>query len=306
MTSLLIPYVKLPNHIDPNLDEFTYGDISARARKVKNDLKKGDYVFFHTSDRGSGYITAYYVVDRVLETRVAAANRLIRGKYKNPHIGEFLATKRHFKDDAIVFGDPILSRRLALPLLFDRELANETSLKIPFAKGKTELECISSATRQWRTLTEHDVDVLLDAARKQERKSSLREIFVSTDEIQEARETDIEELLVRNPRILERGLSLVRGGRQYEISPTDRIDLLFTDREGNYLVVELKAGSVGRSALRQVKRYTHALRRKTKRRVRGAIICKDILPAFRSTYKKQRDVKAYYYGWKFGLTPAVL
>lgn len=66
--NLLIPYVHLYNHPDPLFDEFTYGDSGARARKLKNDLNKGDYVFFHTSTGGKKYITGYYVVERVIDT----------------------------------------------------------------------------------------------------------------------------------------------------------------------------------------------------------------------------------------------
>ena len=50
--NLLIPYVHLYNHLDPFFKEFTYGDVDARARKLKKDLKNGDYVFFHTNISG--------------------------------------------------------------------------------------------------------------------------------------------------------------------------------------------------------------------------------------------------------------
>ena len=54
---LLIPYVNLYNHPDPLFDEYTYGEGDSRAKKLKNDVKKGDYVFFHTSKRGKKYGT---------------------------------------------------------------------------------------------------------------------------------------------------------------------------------------------------------------------------------------------------------
>jgi hypothetical protein len=82
---LLIPHVQL-RHEDPLFKEYTYGDERARARKMKSDLHKGDYLFFHTSRLGKKYITAYYVVDQVKDTRVAAEDPAIRRKYKNPHI----------------------------------------------------------------------------------------------------------------------------------------------------------------------------------------------------------------------------
>ena len=92
--NLLIPYVYLYGHNDPLFKEFTYGDVKTRARKLRNSLKKGDYVFFHTSIGGKKYITAYYVVDRVLDTAEAIKDRNIRVKYNNPHIREFLSGER--------------------------------------------------------------------------------------------------------------------------------------------------------------------------------------------------------------------
>jgi hypothetical protein len=62
MPNLLVPYRAFPDHKDPMLEEFTYGDSGARARKLKKDLKPGNYVFLHTNLRGNRYITAYYVM----------------------------------------------------------------------------------------------------------------------------------------------------------------------------------------------------------------------------------------------------
>jgi hypothetical protein len=298
MTNLLIPYVPLPDHPDPILDEFTYGDIDKRARKLKRDLRKGDYLFLQATSRGRRYITAYYVVDRVMDTSEAAKNKLIRAKYKNPHIASFLAGKR-WRDDVLVFGDPILSRRLPSPLPFDRSLARRLSLGIRFTKEQTELSRISSHTRQWRPLTEADTKVLLRKIEKMQNKAICSDILLSTDEIQELRETDLEELVSRKPNSLERGLKV--RARQYELTPKERIDLLLTDAKGDYVVVELKPGPIGRSALAQARRYVHELRKRTKKKVRAIIVCKDILPAFKKIYKSLRDLKVYYYGWRIDL-----
>lgn len=89
---LLIPYVFLKNHPDPTLEEFTYGDGGRRARKLKLALK-GDYIFPHTSNGNKKYITAYYVVDRVIDTVAAFQKQTIRAKYKNPHLLDCMAGK---------------------------------------------------------------------------------------------------------------------------------------------------------------------------------------------------------------------
>jgi len=301
MVNLLIPYVRLPNHPDPLLDEFTYGDVDVRANKLKNDLKKGDYVFFHTTTRGRHFITAYYVVERVLDTIEAAKDKLMVAKYKNPHISEFVRGERP-GNDALLFGDPILSRKLPRPLPFNRNLAERLSLRIPFAHERSELSCIASATRQWRELTQEDINILLEEIEKIEASPAVSEALLSTDEVEELREIDLEELIAKNPDILEKELTLV--ARQYEVTATERIDLLFKDKKGDYVVVELKLESVGRGTLTQIKRYMHEIRKTTKKDVRGMIVCKDILRAFKETYKKLHDVKVYYYGWRVGLTPA--
>lgn len=120
--------------------------------------------------------------------------------------------------------------------------------------------------------------------------------MLSTDEIQEFKESDLEDIIMRKPNLLEENLTFVR--RQHEILPSSRIDLLFTDENGDYVVVELKLGSVGREASNQIRRYIHEIRASERKRVRGIIVCKDVFPAFRDLYKKLTDVKVHYYGWK--------
>ena len=94
----------------------------ARAEKLKNNLKRGDFVFFHSTIRGRHFMTAYFVVDRVLDTSQAASERAITDKYKNPHIVEFLRGERRDETDAVLFGDPILSKKLLHPLPFQSGL----------------------------------------------------------------------------------------------------------------------------------------------------------------------------------------
>ena len=166
--NLLIPYIPIANHIDPDFSEYSYGDNGSRARKLLNALSPADYVFFHTTVNGKKYITAYYVVDRVLETKKACKNKAIVTKYKNPHISEGLAGKRPAAgdDDAVLFGDPILSYVFPRPLPFDKELAQKLSLEIKFKPKHSEAQVIGSATRSWRELTANDVSILLEEIKK--------------------------------------------------------------------------------------------------------------------------------------------
>jgi len=296
--NLLIPYIYLYNHPDPLFDEFTYGEGGSRARKIKNDLKKGDYVFFHTSMRGRKYITAYYVVDRVLDTSEVIKNKNITAKYRNPHILEFNASNK--KDDIILFGDPITSRILTRPLLFDKTLSEKLSLNIKFQKGKTETQIIGSATRAHRNLSKKDVEILLKSISIAEDKAVGINKVLSTDEVTEIIEKDIEGFIEKNSSLL--GKSLILKRRQMD-TPVGRIDLLFEDMEGNPIVVELKLNRIGRDAVNQLRKYMKWINTETKKDVKGVIVCKGVMPAFEEDLKKLTDIKIFSYGWQLIISP---
>lgn len=262
-------------------------------------MDRSDYVFFHTSYAGKKYITAFYVVDRVLDTAVACQDAAIRSKYKNPHIEELLRRERplHGRCDAIVFGDPITSRVLERPLLFDRRLARRLSLRIPFHANKTETQCIGSATRSWRQLTDHDVQVLLRAINAEQQRPRPM-LLRTTEEVSETLETDIEDYLARHPSLLGKGQRLT--GRQVPLGE-GRIDLLFEDHLGNTVVVEVKLGHIGREALRQVHGYVHELKRQARGKVSGVIVCAGVMPAYEADLRKQKDVRILRYGWSLDI-----
>jgi hypothetical protein len=290
---LLIPYVQLPHHPDPLFNEFTYGDIGRRARQLKK-LTPGTYVFFHTSKYGKKYITAYYVVDRVIDTTVAARNKLISDKYKNPHIRECLDGQRTCADDdAVLFGDPILSRLLEKPLLFDRKLANKLSLDIKFSPNKSETQVIGSATRAWRKLTEKDAKLLfgeIKAVEDRDYDYTCR----SSEEVAETLERDIERCITQNPSLIGVGLKLLGSQRR---TNDGRLDVLFEDQAGNLVVVEVKLGRIGRDAVQQTKNYVRYLRTQENKKVSGVIVCAGVMPAFDEDLRKQKDIQILVHGW---------
>lgn len=293
--NLLIPYVYIPRHNDPLFEEFTYGDFDARARKLRNAVKKGDYLFFHATIRGKKCITAYYVVDRILDTVTARKNKNIMAKYKNPHL--FFSDYEH--DEVMVFGDPIDSRVLEKPLLFNKTLAEKLSLNIQFRKGNTETQTIGSATRNWRELTEKDVNILLGEIKSHE-QDSYQETILSTDEVAEILEKDIERFMEKNPSLIGKPIKLIN--RQLA-TPAGRIDLLYEGRKGKQIVVELKLGEIGRGALNQLKRYMHWVKKETKKEVKGVIVCKGVMPVFEEDFKKLKDVRIFCYGWQLKVYP---
>ena len=289
---LLIPYVYLPLHDDPILEEFTYGDVDARGRKLRS-LEKGDYVFFHTTISGKKCITAYYVVDRYWDTAEAARDKNIKAKYKSPHISRFLRGGLSDQDDVMIFGDPILSRVLSRPLLFDKALAKRLSLRIRFPSGKSETRAIGEATRAWRKLTDDDVKTLLKAIKASEEKSSV-EAILSTGEVTEVIEKDIEAFIKGNPSLLGKPLKLEARQRDTEVG---RIDLLFRSKVG-HLVVEIKLHKIGRDAVNQLRRYMNWIKKNDRGQVSGAIVCEGVMPAFQEDFKKLKNIKIYCYGWQ--------
>jgi len=299
--NLLIPYVHLYNHNDPLFEEFTYGDVGTRAEKLKN-LKRGDYVFFHTSIRGKKYITAYYVVDRVLDTALASKDRNITAKYKNPHILEFLSGERKNKEDVILFGDPIISHVLERPILFNKALAEKLSLNIKFTEGKTDTQVIGSATRAWRKLTDHDVRVILDTIQLSKKEGLALKTVLSTDEVTDIIEKDIENFIEKNPDLIGTSFKLKR--RQLNTS-VGRIDLLLEEQNGDFIVVELKLNKIGREAINQLRKYMNWVRKQTGKKATGIVVCKGVMPAFEEDLGKLKDIKIFCYGWRFEIYPWV-
>ena len=249
----------------------------------------------HTTLKGSRYITAYYVVDKVLDTSVASLNEAIVTKYQNIHIKEYLDGERRDEDDTVVFGDPILSYKLKRPLIFDKRLAEKLSLNIEFKKGFSVNQCIASATRAWRELTKKDVDSLLSEIRQNEQRGFDQKTILSTDEVMEILEMDLEDFLEKNSKLIGDDIKLI--GRQIPV-PTGRIDLLFESKSNELIVVELKLNAIGTDAINQIRRYISDLRNETKKDVSGVIVCKSVMPIFSEKFKNLKNIKILFYGWK--------
>lgn len=162
--NLLIPYVRLLEHMDPLFEEFTYGYGDPIGKKMEENLRIGDYVFFYTRNERNKYLTAYYVVDHVLYTREAIKDKDIMNKYKNPHLAEFLSGKRTGRNDAILFGNPNTSKILKRPILLDKRLAASLSVGPNFIRE-------GFITLFWKELTDKDKQILLEEIKFSEQES---------------------------------------------------------------------------------------------------------------------------------------
>jgi len=87
------------------------------------------------------------------------------------------------------------------------------------------------------------------------------------------------------------------------ITGEGRIDLLFKDTDGNKIVIEMKLHKIGREAVKQIKNYMKWVKVKTKKKVKGIIVCEGVMPAFEEDIKKLKDIKVLCYGWQLQTQP---
>ncbi len=68
-------------------------------------------------------------------------------------------------------------------------------------------------------------------------------------------ENDLKNYLAKNPSVIELGLKLIEGGKEYDTKQAGSIDLFCKDKDGSYVVVELKRGKSGDVVVGQILRY---------------------------------------------------
>ena len=83
-------------------------------------------------------------------------------------------------------------------------------------------------------------------------------------------ERDLEDFLSNNLGVLEEGLKLIE--RQKELPGIGRLDILAKDKNGNYVVIELKAGEANEKAIGQLLAYIEYLKEKGYKNIRGILV----------------------------------
>lgn len=177
-SNLLITYIedfgwpgkngKWFSHPDPTLGPREYSYCTGHERLLK--CGKGNYVFFHTTKTNpktgdyERFITAYFVIKDVGSGKQIVPRHGITGAAKHAE-----GADNHY----VIVGDEKRSRKLKyLGLRFDRTLAKELVFDLPRkirfditdknGNKLSELQCIASATRNIRILTDGDVKTILD------------------------------------------------------------------------------------------------------------------------------------------------
>lgn len=286
-------------HEDPMLSEFTYGESSNNALNLLK-VNKGDYLFFHKTINKKRFITSYFVIEDVMLVKDAQKNLLIANKFNNPHLKKDTLNK----NECIAFGNPILSRVLDVPLEITPELLSKLSKPANLNPNQPLLSAISSALRTWKQLNSKDIDFLLEMINLNNNKSRLTDTILSTSEVFQVLERDIEKYIISNPTILNPNYILVKA--QMTFSDDSRLDLLLKDKINNdYIVVEIKKGTIDRQALNQIKHYIKLCKKELGyTTVKGILIGNSISKYYEADIAKAKKegITTHTYGWKFTIS----
>jgi len=87
-------------------------------------------------------------------------------------------------------------------------------------------------------------------------------------------EKDLQDYLAKNPAVLEKGLKLVEGGKNYHTKGAGNIDVLCRDKSGTYVVIETKKGRASDEVVGQLLRYIGGLKKGGKK-ARGIIVVNE-------------------------------
>jgi RecB family endonuclease NucS len=93
---------------------------------------------------------------------------------------------------------------------------------------------------------------------------------------------------------VEPGLTLVDDGKERAVA-TGRIDVTARDKDGDYLVIELKVGACPHGALEQVLGYADDLSLETDRRCRALLVASEFSPRLYAAARRAIDVRLLTY-----------
>lgn len=102
-------------------------------------------------------------------------------------------------------------------------------------------------------------------------------------------EKELKHYLRERLELVEPGLKLADGERELEVA-TGKIDITAEDINGNYVVIELKAGTCPTGALEQVMGYSTDLEAETGKPCRAVIVASDFPARIRAAAKRANEV----------------
>jgi len=117
-------------------------------------------------------------------------------------------------------------------------------------------------------------------------------------------EKDLQNYLAKNPSVIEAGLKLIEKGKELDTQQIGRMDLLCKDKDGCYVVVELKKGRIGDVVIGQILRYIGWVQVKfNTNKVRGIIIVNEEDEKLNFALKPLKNlIQIKYYQVKFEIS----
>jgi len=110
-------------------------------------------------------------------------------------------------------------------------------------------------------------------------------------------ERDLQKALRNNIEQLERGLKIIDGGKEQKVE-SGFIDITAKDKNGNTVVIELKAGSADRETVGQIAGYMGDVQA-TDQSVRGIIVASDFTSAVVSALGALPNLQLRKYRFSF-------
>ncbi len=151
---------------------------------------------------------------------------------------------------------------------------------------------VSSTRFRLAKLGEGDVEVSEEVEVGEDAAREFEEVGYSL-----SLERDLEDYLSRNLDAVEEGLKLVE--RQKELPGIGRLDILARDRNGNFVVIELKAGQADEKAVGQLQAYMEYLREQSYENVRGILIAASYTPKAVYAAKAVKNIELARYEVQF-------
>jgi hypothetical protein len=207
-------------------------------------------------------------------------------------IGKVTGSYRHQPDDIINHH----VRDVEWIKVFERSVFNEDILRGPFASRKTVCSFVNIKEAEFRikNISEKGVDPFPGTSCENDN------YFADGDEF--VYETQLREYLSNNIEVIEKGLSIYeesdgKTGIEFSIG-TWNIDLLATDKDNNYVVIEIKKSRTSDKVFGQLARYMGWVKTnlcKDNQRVRGVIVGGTITDELKWAAKLNDNVKLMEY-----------
>lgn len=172
------------------------------------------------------------------------------------------------------FGDELVKMGIGYWTFY---ISSKGNINIEFIIPNFIYEAIKEYRNKLPTIENFEEKVNEIKKEKEERKLEKEwniEDFEETEAVSEVLESEIEASIISNPEILEEGLELI--GNQYPTS-VGYIDIFCRDKNGNFVVVELKRGAGSYKVVGQIQKYMTWVNENLAkdRQVRGIIVVKE-------------------------------